>query len=173
MAVHVKGMEPAGYDPRTLKGMGLGFATTSRGACHLRGTFYKAELAGISDPQVIEGKAAVYVDWENRLCIMDTLIYCRFYRDYVPWPYITEVVNAALGTDYTVDELHVVANRIITETHRFNDARGVPAGTGEKLPAWITERPTDDEKHSTLTQAEMDVMLGDYYELRGWSAPAK
>jgi aldehyde:ferredoxin oxidoreductase len=173
VAVHVKGMEPAGYDPRTLKGMGLGFATTSRGACHLRGTFYKAELAGFSDPQVIEGKAAVYVDWENRLCIMDTLIYCRFYRDYVPWPYITDVVNAALGTDYTVDELHVVANRIITETHRFNDARGVTAGTGEKLPAWITERPTDDEKHSTLTQAEMDVMLGDYYELRGWGAPAK
>jgi aldehyde:ferredoxin oxidoreductase len=173
VAVHVKGMEPAGYDPRTLKGMGLGFATTSRGACHLRGTFYKAELAGISDPQVIEGKAAVYVDWENRLCIMDTLIYCRFYRDYVPWPYITDVLNAALGTDYTVDDLHVVANRIITETHRFNDARGVTAGTGEKLPAWITERPTDDEKHSTLTQAEMDVMLGDYYELRGWGAPAK
>jgi len=173
VAVHVKGMEPAGYDPRTLKGMGLGFATTSRGACHLRGTFYKAELAGISDPQVIEGKAAVYVDWENRLCIMDTLIYCRFYRDYVPWPYITDVLNAALGTDYTVDDLHVVANRIITETHRFNDARGVTAGTGEKLPAWITERPIDDEKHSTLTQAEMDVMLGDYYELRGWGAPAK
>jgi aldehyde:ferredoxin oxidoreductase len=173
VAVHVKGMEPAGYDPRTLKGMGLGFVTTSRGACHLRGTFYKAELAGFSDPQVIEGKAAVYVDWENRLCIMDTLIYCRFYRDYVPWPYITDVVNAALGTDYTVDDLHVVANRIITETHRFNDARGVTAGTGEKLPAWITERPTDDEKHSTLTQAEMDVMLGDYYELRGWGAPAK
>ena len=173
VAVHVKGMEPAGYDPRTLKGMGLGFATTSRGACHLRGTFYKAELAGISDPQVIEGKAAVYVDWENRLCIMDTLIYCRFYRDYVPWPYITDVLNAALGTDYTVDDLHVVANRIITETHRFNDARGVTAGTGEKLPAWITERPIDDEKHSTLTQAEMDVMLGDYYELRGWGTPAK
>jgi aldehyde:ferredoxin oxidoreductase len=173
VAVHVKGMEPAGYDPRTLKGMGLGFATSARGACHLRGTFYKAELAGLIDPQVIEGKSAFYVDWEDRLVIMDTLIYCRFYRDYVPWPYITEVVNAAIGTDYTEDDLHVVANRIITETHRFNDARGVIAGTGEKLPAWITERPIDDEKHSTLTQAEMDVMLGDYYELRGWGAPAK
>jgi aldehyde:ferredoxin oxidoreductase len=173
VAVHVKGMEPAGYDPRTLKGMGLGFATSARGACHLRGTFYKAELAGLIDPQVVEGKSAFYVDWEDRLVIMDTLIYCRFYRDYVPWPYITEVVNAAIGTDYTEDDLHVVANRIITETHRFNDARGVIAGTGEKLPAWITERPIDDEKHSTLTQAEMDVMLGDYYELRGWGAPAK
>ena len=76
------------------------------------------------------------------------------------------------GTDYTVDGLHVVANRIITEWHRFNDARGVTAGTGEKLPARILERPTDDGR-STLTQGEMDVMLRDYYELLGWRAPAQ
>ena len=101
VAVHVKGMEPAGYDPRSLKGMGLAFVATPRGACHLRATFYKAELAGFIDPQTTEGKAAMYVDWEDRLCIMDTLIYCRFYRDMVPWPYITSVVNAAIGTDYS------------------------------------------------------------------------
>jgi aldehyde:ferredoxin oxidoreductase len=172
VAVHVKGMEPAGYDPRSLKGMGLGFAATARGACHLRATFYKAELAGFSDSQVVEGKSAVYVDWEDRLCIMDTLIYCRFYRDLVPWPYITAVVNAAIGADYSTDDLHAVANRIITETHRFNEVRGITAGRGEKLPAWIVERPQEGEKQLTLTQDEMDLMLGDYYELRGWETPA-
>ena len=172
VAVHVKGMEPAGYDPRALKGMGLAFVTASRGACHLRTTFYKAELAGFSDPQVIEGKAETYVDWEDRLCIMDTLIYCRFYRDLVPWPFITNVVNAAIGTDYSVDDLHAVANRIITETHRFNELRGFTAATKEKLPKWITERPTDDDKQQTVTQDEMDFMLRDYYELRGWGTPA-
>ncbi len=171
VAVHVKGMEPAGYDPRSLKGMGLAYATVSRGACHLRGTFYKAELAGFSDPRVIEGKAAMYVDWENRLVIMDTLIYCRFYRDLVPWPYITGVVNAALGTDYTEADLGAIANRIVTESHRFNELRGFTAGTHERLPAWITERATDDEKQLTLTQDEMDVMLRDYYAARGWGAP--
>ena len=145
VAVHVKGMEPAGYDPRSLKGMGLAFVATSRGACHLRATFYKAELAGFSDPQVVEGKAATYIDWEDRLCIMDTLIYCRFYRDLVPWPFITDVVNAAGGTDYSTEDLHVVANRIITETHRFNELRGFTARAKERLPAWITERATDDE----------------------------
>lgn len=46
-AVHVKGMEPAGYDPRVLKGMGLAYASSDRGACHLRATFYKPELAGM------------------------------------------------------------------------------------------------------------------------------
>jgi aldehyde:ferredoxin oxidoreductase len=172
IAVHVKGMEPAGYDPRSLKGMGLAFITTSRGACHLRATFYKAELAGFSDPQIIEGKAAVYVDWEDRLCIMDTLIYCRFYRDLVQWPYITGVVNAAIGTDYTTDDLHVVANRIIGETHEFNARRGFTAAREERLPVWITGRETEDDLHQTVTRDEMDSMLRDYYELRGWGAPA-
>jgi len=173
VAVHVKGMEPAGYEPRSLKGMGLAFVATSRGACHLRATFYKAELAGFIDPQTTDGKAAMYIDWEDRLCVMDTLIYCRFYRDLVPWPYITAVVNAAIGADYTTDDLHAVANRIITETHRFNELRGFTAGAKEKLPKWITERPTDDEQQQTISQDEMDVMLGEYYRLRGWGAPVQ
>jgi aldehyde:ferredoxin oxidoreductase len=104
---------------------------------HLRSTFYKAELAGISDPAELDGKAAILVDWEDRLCIMDTLIYCRFYRDLVQWPYITDVVNATIGTDYSVDDLRVVAGRIIAETHRFNELRGFGA-ENERLPAWIT-----------------------------------
>jgi len=53
IAVHVKGLEPPGYDPRVLKGMGLGYATSDRGACHLRATFYKAELSGMIDADVI------------------------------------------------------------------------------------------------------------------------
>ena len=65
IAVHVKGMEPAGYDPRVLKGMGLAFAVSERGACHLRTTFYKPELAGIIDPATIDGKAELFKDFET------------------------------------------------------------------------------------------------------------
>ncbi|MBW1646344.1 MAG: aldehyde:ferredoxin oxidoreductase, partial [Deltaproteobacteria bacterium] len=57
LAIHVKGLEPAGYDPRVLKGMGLAYATSDRGACHLRTTFYKAELSGMIDPEQTAGKA--------------------------------------------------------------------------------------------------------------------
>ena len=59
LAVHVKGLEPAGFDPRVLKGMGLSYATSARGACHLRGTFYKAELSGQMPKEQIEGKARI------------------------------------------------------------------------------------------------------------------
>ncbi len=171
VAVHVKGMEPAGYDPRVLKGMGLGFVTTPRGACHLRGTFYKAELAGFIDPAITDGKAEMYIDWEDRLCVMDMLIYCRFYRDLVQWPYIVQVVNAAVGTDYSIEDLHAVAGRVIGESHRFNELRGF-GSERERLPHWVTETPMDDEGARVVTQAEMEGMRRDYYALRGWPAPA-
>ena len=170
VAVHVKGMEPAGYEPRKLKGMGLTFMTAARGACHLRSTFYKAELAGFIDPAVTEGKAAMVVDWENRLCIMDTLIYCRFYRDLVQWPYLTQVVNAVIGADYSEAEVQAIGAKVIKLTHDFNEARGFGA-KDEKLPAWITERPTDDDAALRVTADELESMRRDYYAARGWGAP--
>jgi len=166
-AVHVKGMEPAGYDPRVMKGMGLGYATATRGACHLRATMYKPELIGVIDPQAIEGKAAIYCDWEDRLTIMDTLLYCRFYRDLVQWPYITAVVNAAVGADYSEDDMHRIANRIVTMSHDFNAARGI-GRESERLPEWVSDKPMEDEGALTFPQAEMEYMLADYYRIRGW-----
>jgi aldehyde:ferredoxin oxidoreductase len=167
VAVHVKGMEPAGYEPRAQKGMGLGFATATRGACHLRATMYKPELMGVIDPQEIVGKAAIYCDWEDRLTIMDCLVYCRFYRDLVQWPYITAVVNAAIGTDYTEEDMHRIANRIVTMTHDFNAARGIGRET-ERLPEWVSDKPMEDETAWSFPQSEMEYMLADYYRIRGW-----
>jgi len=112
-------------------------------------------------------KAPVYVDWEDRLTIMDCLVYCRFYRDLVQWPYITAVVNAVVGTDFTEDDLRRVANRIVTMTHDFNAARGI-GRESERLPDWVTEKPMEDEGALTFPQAEMVAMLEDYYRLRGW-----
>ena len=170
IAVHVKGMEPAGYDPRKLKGMGLTFVTAARGACHLRTTFYKAELAGLIEPVATDGKAAMLVEWEDRLCVMDTLIYCRFYRDLVQLPYLTEVVNAVIGVDYSVEQVKAIGAKIIKMTHDFNAARGIGFAQ-ERLPKWITSRPQADCPELTVSQEEMDGMVRDYYAVRGWGAP--
>lgn len=169
IAVHCKGMEPAGYEPRKMKGMGLGFATSSRGADHLRATMYKPELMGVIPFDAIEGKAGIYCDWEDRLVMMDNLIYCRFYRDLVQWPYITQVVNATIGVDYSEAELHEVANRTITMAHDFNAARGI-GRRSERLPEWVSDKPMEDEQALALPRAELDYMLADYYRIRGWGA---
>jgi len=88
IAIHVKGLEPGGFDPRVLKGMGLAYATSARGACHLRGTFYKAELSGEIEKDRIAGKAALLVDYEDRAALFDCLILCRFFRDFISWPWV-------------------------------------------------------------------------------------
>jgi aldehyde:ferredoxin oxidoreductase len=98
VAIHVKGLDPAGYDPRVLKGMGLANATSDRGACHLRATFYKAELAGMIPMDQIEGKAKLFLEFEDRFNIHDSLILCRFYRDiYWDWKYLSMMVEMTTG----------------------------------------------------------------------------
>ena len=173
VAVHVKGMEPPGYDPRVSKGMALGYITSARGACHMRATFMKAELTGVIPIDAIRGKAAVYAEWEDRLAIMDALIYCRFYRDFTTWPYLTNVVNAALGTDYTQDEVRALGAAMVTDSHVFNERRGFGLAQ-ERLPRWVTERPIVDKdggEHLT-TAADLEIMLREYYDVRGWKYPS-
>jgi aldehyde:ferredoxin oxidoreductase len=172
VAVHVKGMEPPGYDPRVSKGMALGYITSARGACHMRATFMKAELTGVITIDAVEGKAAVYAEWEDRLAIMDALIFCRFYRDFTTWPVLTDVVNAALGTDYTETEVRALGAAMVTDAHAFNERRGFGLAQ-ERLPRWVTERPIVDKdgREYLTTAADLEIMLREYYEVRGWEYP--
>jgi len=165
-AVHVKGLEPAGYDPRRLKGMGLAYATSARGACHLRATFYKPELAGMIDPQTTDGKAQLFVDFEDRLAIFDTLIMCRFYRDIVGWNEIRDLLELTTGRTYGVDELRAMAGDIITETRRFNYQCGLRK-KDDALPKVFFQQPLGENGY-VLSEEELDKMLAEYYQLRGW-----
>jgi len=106
LAIHVKGLEPPGYEPRAYKGMGLGYAIADRGACHLRATFYKPELAGMIAPEAIEGKAEMFLWWEDKMSFMDSLIACRFYRDLYTWDRMSSMVEAITGMK--LDELSLI-----------------------------------------------------------------
>jgi aldehyde:ferredoxin oxidoreductase len=166
-AIHVKGMEPPGYDPRVLKGMGLGYATSARGACHLRATFYKPELSGIISPSAIEGKAALYIEYENRLTIFNTFINCTFYRDLLQWSELQIIIKAITGWDYTVEELQHMANEIITMTRLFNLQEGLGKNS-DVLPKRFYIEPLP-ETGAIIKEEELAYMLQDYYLLRGWS----
>lgn len=165
IAIHVKGLEPAGFDPRKLKGMGLTFATSPRGACHMRTTFYKPEIAGLIPPEQIENKARMLVDYEDRLNIFDTMIICRFYRDFYTWEELEKSINLATGFEYTKQELREVASGIATMTRQFNIQEGLTA-EHDKLPQRFHEEklPGGDG----ISVDEMKKMLDDYYFHRGW-----
>jgi len=167
LAIHVKGMEPAGYDPRALKGMGLTFGTAPRGACHLRTTFYKPELSGLIPADQIENKAEMLIDYEDRLNIFDTLILCRFYRDLYTWEELEKAISLVTGRPTTRKGLREIAAHIATMTREFNIREGWRA-EDDRLPARM-HRETLPEGGS-LSGADMEYMLRDYYRLRGWDS---
>jgi aldehyde:ferredoxin oxidoreductase len=166
IAIHVKGLEPAGYDPRALKGMGLTFATSPRGACHLRTTFYKPELSGLIPPEQIEDKAEMLIDYEDRLNIFDTLVLCRFYRDLYSWEELETSIYRVTGQPGTKADLQKVARYIVNMTRFFNLQEGLQA-EDDLLPKRIHKEALPSGK--SLTASEMDYMLQDYYRLRGWN----
>jgi aldehyde:ferredoxin oxidoreductase len=165
-AIHVKGLEPAGYDPRILKGMGLGYGTSPRGACHLRASFYKPEIAKMISPDQIEGKAAMFAEWEDRLTIFDALILCRFYRDLYQWQELATILRGVTGLELEVADLRQIAAAITDNTRRFNLREGLTLQE-DILPKRFTSEVLP-ETSKGITAAEMQQLLQEYYQARGW-----
>jgi len=165
-AIHVKGMEPAGYDPRILKGMGLAYGTSDRGACHLRATFYKPELANMIDPDQIEGKAEMFVEWEDRLTIFDSLILCRFYRELYQWEELATVIKGITGLEMDRERMRSIAGAITNNTRRFNMREGLSPEEDHLPKRFYTEVLPETGK--VITREQMKQLLADYYGVRGW-----
>lgn len=170
LAIHVKGLEPPGYEPRVLKGMGLGYATSDRGACHLRATFYKPELAGIIAPDQIEGKAELFIEYEDRLTIFDALIVCRFFRDLYLWEELSAIVHASTGLELNESQLRGISSNIANRVREFNLREGMTR-KDEMLPRRFLEEGLEDSG-KVLPRDEFETMLSDYYRLRKWSEPS-
>jgi len=166
LAIHVKGMEPSGYEPRVFKGMGLAFATSDRGACHLRATIYKAELSGMIAPEQIEGKAKLLIDFEDRHTLFDSLILCRFFRDLYGWEELSLIINAATGMELDKKQLQKMAQNITNKAREFNIREGM-SRADDTLPKRFFEEKLEDSG-KVLPKSEFDKMLSDYYELKGW-----
>jgi aldehyde:ferredoxin oxidoreductase len=166
-AIHVKGLEPAGFDPRVLKGMGLAYATSDRGACHLRATFYKSELSGQIDPDQIKGKAKLFVDYEDKMTLFDALILCRFYRDLITWKDLQAIIKSTCGISLSKKSLKSMASRIINLARNFNQREGLTKKE-DKLPHRFFKEVLQ-ETGKTIQPKDLEFMLKEYYQLRGWS----
>ncbi|MBM3298552.1 MAG: aldehyde ferredoxin oxidoreductase C-terminal domain-containing protein, partial [Deltaproteobacteria bacterium] len=165
-AIHVKGLEPAGYDPRVLKGMGLSYGTSDRGACHLRTTFYKAELSKMIDPDQIEGKAAMLAEWEDRLTVFDALVLCRFYRDLYQWEELSTMIKAVTGLELSREDMRAIARGIMNQTRRFNIREGLTSRDDRLPKRFYTEALPETGK--VITEDQMERLLAEYYKARGW-----
>jgi len=166
MAVHVKGLEPPGYDPRVLKGSGLAFAVSDRGACHLRATFHNPELKGMINPEVTRGKAEFLIDFEDRLTLMDAFILCRFFRDIYPWDRLSRIIEMTTGLKADKAELQKIASEISTLTRCFNIREGLKS-EDDNLPTRFYREIL--KTGHVVKETDLKEMLTDYYTFRGWN----
>jgi len=175
-AVHTKGMEPPAYDVRGMKGHGLSFMTSTRGACHLRAGFYAPELVGKFwrwegiDRTSTEGKGEKVATMENFMCVYDSVGLCKFSRGFFLIDKLREVIKAITGLEFSEDELLKIGERVHTMKGNFNYREGVTRKDW-LLPPRITEDPIPDgpSKGSLITKDEMNKMLDDYLAFRNWT----
>jgi aldehyde:ferredoxin oxidoreductase len=165
-AIHVKGLEPAGFDPRVLKGMGLAYATSDRGACHLRATFYKSEINGQIDPNRIRGKARLFVDYEDKMTLFDALILCRFYRDLITWKDLQDILKYACDLTLKKSQLKEMASSIINLARSFNHQEGMTRREDNLPRRFFREVLQDTQK--AIHPKDLELMIKEYYQLRGW-----
>jgi aldehyde:ferredoxin oxidoreductase len=160
-----KRLDPAGYEPRRLKGMALSYAVSVRGACHLRATFYKAELGGILEGMDDETFVRTYIDWEDRMLLLDSLTMCRFYRDLMTWDRITSAASQLNGAPVTKEQLETLSAETSTRIRRLNFAFGLTPAD-DTVAERFFRQPTD--RAAALDRAELENRVRIYWKLRGW-----
>ena len=165
----VKSQEFPAYDPRGIQGMGLTYATSNRGACHLRSYTVASEVLGIpekTDPLVTEGKAGLVKAFQDATAAVDSSGTCIFTTFALSGEDIAPMVDAACEGDWSVERFVEVGERIWNMERQYNIAAGF-TGADDTLP----ERLLKDAAKSGPAEGSvnrLDEMLPEYYEQRGW-----
>jgi len=167
-AIHVKGLELPGVDPRGAWGMALAYATSDRGGCHQRCWTPSAELAGALKRFSTEGIAQFVKDTQDERAACFSLVLC----DFAPFSVedFVELLNLATGFDLTEAEYLAAGERIWNLTRMFNVREGMRR-RDDTLPARLMEEPLPEggAQGQVVTREALDRMLDEYYELRGWN----
>ena len=169
LSMSVKKQEMPAYDGRAIQGIGLEYATSNRGGCHVRGYMISPEVLGIPvklDPQITEGKGAMLKTFQDLTALCDSTGMCLFTTFGIGLPEIAGQYREAVGSDETDEEILLKGERIWNLEKRFNMEAGVEKDT---LPPRLLREalPSGPAKGKVN---ELQTMLADYYEARNWTA---
>ena len=171
-AMHVKGLELPGYEPRSLKTMALGLAVSPRGACHNRSGAYEADFSGEVDRFTTDSRrGSLVAASEDFAATLDSLIICKFLRkcfnDY--YEEAAEVLRNVTGWDYTANDIKRAGERIHNLKKLFNIREGWSTGD-DWLPGRLLSEalPTGVGAGVRLSTDELRQMIRTYYQARGW-----
>ncbi|MFC6718067.1 aldehyde ferredoxin oxidoreductase family protein [Natrialbaceae archaeon GCM10025810] len=167
----VKGQAIAAYDPRCMKGMGIGYATSNRGACHLRGYTPAAEILGIPekvDPYEWEGKGELTAQFQDLHAISDSFDICKFnaFAEGIE-EYVLQY-NGMTGMDVTEDELLEAGERVYNLERYYNNLAGFDASDDSLPQVFLEEGGTPGQGASEGEYCELEEMKAEYYDHRGW-----
>jgi aldehyde:ferredoxin oxidoreductase len=174
LAQHIKGLEVTGYDLRCLKTAALGFAVSFRGADHNRHGAYAFDVKGKVDRLKAEkGRGKLVRDMEDVYALIDSFIVCKFSRGtyYKELPDMARLYSLVTGYEMTPEELKKSGERINTVGRLINIREGL-GRKDDTLPWKVMNEPIPDEgpvKGAFVSQDELDLLLDDYYESRGWT----
>ena len=174
LAQHIKGVEATGYDLRSLKTAALGYAVSFRGADHNRHGAYAFDVKGKFNRLKYErGRAKAVKDIEDLYTIIDSLIICKFSRGtyYKEFEDLAKLYSLLTGFETTPEEMRLKGERINNLARVINIREGF-SRKDDTLPYKVMHHPIPDEgpsKGAYVTQEELDLMLDDYYEARGWT----
>jgi aldehyde:ferredoxin oxidoreductase len=178
LAMVSKGQDFAGYEPRGEQGMGLAYATSPIGASHMRGDPAYFELLGVPcnvDPLSWKDKPPVVAKWQDLFCIIDSAGLCVFFsvRNLIrpelmaPPVGVMELLNAATGAGYTLEELEKAGERIFNAERMFLVKAGF-SRQQDSLPERMLREPLPEGPGKGMV-CHLDEMLTDYYRVRGWN----
>ena len=165
----VKKQEMPAYDGRAIQGIGLNYATSNRGGCHVRGYTISPEVLGVPeklDPQSIDEKPQWVKTFQDLTAAVDSAGICLFTTFAFGAPQIADELRAAMGFDYTVEELMQAGERIWNLERQFNLKAGFTK-KDDTLPPRLLKEPI---KFGPMkgNVSRLEEMLPRYYEARGW-----
>lgn len=171
LSMSVKSQEFPAYDSRGIQGMGLTYATSNRGACHLRSYTVASEVLGIpvkTDPLVTEGKPELVKAFQDATGVFDSAGICVFTSFAWTLADVQPQLQAACEGDWSMEKLNEVGERIWNMERQYNLAAGFTAADDD-LPPRLKTEPAKTGPAKGLVNG-IDKMKPEYYKVRGWNA---
>jgi aldehyde:ferredoxin oxidoreductase len=165
-----KKQEMPAYDPRGVQGIGLNYATSNRGGCHVRGYTVSPEVLGVPfkmEQHVTEGKANIVMVFQNLTAALDSTGACLFTTFGIGGDELAALLSAVTGVQYSTDDFMKAGDRIWNLERQWNLKIGMTA-KDDTLPKRMLKDPikTGPSKGEV---SHLDKMLPEYYQLRGWN----
>lgn len=169
VSMSVKKQEMPAYDARGIQGIGITYATSNRGGCHVRGYMISPEVLGLPtqlDRTVTEDKAVWAKTFQDLTAVIDSMGHCLFTSFAMGAPEYTDLLNAATGTQWTVEQVLEIGDRIYNIERMFNKAAGMKP-EDDRLPKRLLQEPIANGPSKGMV-SKLSITLPQYYEARGW-----